>query len=326
MKKFGQILSLCIAGVALLFSKPVMAEECCEWSGCFRAGAELLYWRPTNCGWRYGATIFNQDPGLGEDLVYDQKVLTMTPAFGFRLFGAYDSADGCDFLELSWTYLKATDAAKVRNDNGADALVIAQLVNAGPQFKAEASQKFEYTRVWLRGGHYLYQGCACNFYTFAGMEFLDLNQKRNVQGFSGQTTPVLSEYHEKSEYYAVALDLGFGGEFHIGCGINIAGRIAGMVAVGRRKHRFFTNIANAESQAYYPSRIHYVPGLESRLGFNYARECGCMEFTVELGYQLDYWFRPLTTARGPSEAGDFFFSGCDDLGLGGPYCSFQVRF
>jgi hypothetical protein len=303
--------ALCLSLVAIGAVIPVQADSCsqedwCQWNGCWRLGAELLYWQPCVCEW---------DAGLGstfpEDDI-DSTILTIKPSadFGFRLIGGYDSEDGCEFATLSWTHLRSTDAWNVPPFS-ITTFGIDQVTDLALGVKSE------YNRVSLQAGRYLYQGCGANFYTVAGLDFIDFDLKRSANYVASST---FAEYFEKSEYYGLGFELGLGGEYHIGCGFNLAGKVGAVASFGRRKHR--SAFPQDPLFQEYPSTTLCIPGLDVRVGINYARECNCNELTLELGFALDYYWQPLAVGMGAN----FSRSECIDVGFGGPYLAFQLRF
>lgn len=288
--------------------------------------------------------------------VHTVKMLTVKSDadFGFRIFGRYESCDGCKFTSLSWTHLRDKNAAHVQR-NADQTLIVGPFRNVDVTISdvtftttlnsSEARLKYEYNRAVLRYGHYVYM-CGCvNFYTYAGVEFIEIDRKErlDVEGEAqvdeGALGPWQGKLGHKAEYYSGGLELGVGGEYDLGCGVSVSGRVAGIATVGRRKARYDV-LFKGEGEAFlitrYPSHVHCVPGIDVRLGLNYAKECGCTEFLVEIGYELNHYFGALRVidtnqiyedekianqsfplpARAP----------CVDVGFGGPYLSFQLRF
>lgn len=332
MKLSNQIAGLCLV-VGLFLATPATAEECCNWNGCFSAGAELLYWRPCKCEWTWAFKQFI--PAAGER-TQNYQVIKNRPDFGFCLYGTYNSESGCSFTTLSWTHLRATNSNRVGPVDPATGTTIFIIPLDGTYSEATASEKQEYDRVVLQVGRFLYRNWCANFYAYAGIEFIDVDQKHAIEALDINT---LSEYQEKSEFYAFGFDLGIGGEYALGCGFNVSARTGGIAAVGRRKHRANSSFpitgrrsrdaalqqVPITAKFNYPSSIAFVPGVEAGVGLSYLLSCGRTEFEIEIGYAIEHYFNALDVSSAGGDASEFD-SSCEDIGFAGPYLKVQFCF
>lgn len=342
-------------GITLLIGASTMSAkgsadnwcwDSCRWDGCWEIGAEALYWKSCGCGWQYGTV---GETGGSSPLHIDYLRLSPDYDWGFRIQGGYYSCDACSFVTLDWIYFRSTDTIKKTHPVGSilathpTALVVGDILAN----HAIVQDKFQYNRVNLRGGYYLYRGCDVSFYALAGIRWVDIEDKRNaklvqeVLNIEDDAIPqqeiVLTlnpgaRYREKSDFWGVGIEVGFGADYDLGCGFQLVGRVAGTTAVGRRSHHIDI-VQEADAFVSGPvfirttTRTQCVPGLDFRLGFAYTYDCDCVSVTGEIGYESNYYFNALASRQlKPAVPDHPEVLECVDAGFAGPYASIKLRF
>jgi len=296
--------------------------DACRWNGSWEMGAEALYWKNCSCDWEYGLLRDSEGQTTAVGLLnpdYD---------WGFRVLGGYYSCDSCNFLTLDWVYWRSTNTI-TRTAPAGQTIVDANLSITTGKFKIRS----HYNRVNLRGGIYLYRGCDINFYTYAGVRWVDIEEKRQIDGFATQQTgqPVLAASRTKADFWGVGLEVGVGASYYLGCNFYLNGNIGGSTALGER--RFLSRLTdqatihNSET-INYPTRTIVVPGVDLRLGVSYKYDCSCFSITGEIGYEHTTYFNAMIFRQAGNVGSitplpEFV---CSNWGVGGPFASLRVRF
>jgi len=313
MKK---IRAIAAAGLCLL---PVTAHAAFGlWDGCddvcWSVGVDALYWKSCQCPFDYGELRSNV---LSPTPVTESQMLRVKPGYewGFRVW--IGAERDCTFATLDWTYYSDTDLS-IANAGDNNLVVVPNLANAT---RAVARMKTRYNKINLRLGYYFHRGCDIDFYTFAGLRYLDLDSLRNVVVQAVSDEDSLKQIYQWDGF---GVEVGLGTDYHIGCGFHLAGYIAGIGALGHQKTRADMEGQGAggtPSRWRYPTYVQCLPGVEFRLGFNYTYVCGCWQLKGEIGYQLDYYFDMFSIKDGDSD-----FSRCIDVGFAGPFIGLSLQF
>jgi hypothetical protein len=258
--------------------------------GEFGVSIEALYWRPCSCEREY---LFSPELETSRASSINPK-----PEWGFRLGIDYLSADTCRLAALDWTLLRSTTTQEA----GGGGLI------------ATAKQRVRYDRVNLRGGYYLHHSSCIDLYAFAGVRYLYVDLRQS----EGRPNLWLSE---NSRFQGGGLELGLGGEYRMSCGLNLVGQAGPTASIGRR--------TNHAPVLHLPSRTICAPGLDFRIGINYTKQCRCLAFTGEVGYELNYFYGLLALPRDGAivdrpVTGEL--TSCRNIGFAGPYARVRIGF
>lgn len=293
----------------------------CFWEVPLEIGAEALYWKSCSCEWDYAVTI-----GVSPNDAATFLAVKPDYEWGFRIFGGTSSCDGCSFLTLDWAYWRSTTTTTASDPN----MRLTIPTGLANLTKVRARERAEFNRVNLRGGYYLYRGCDLQFYTYAGVRWIDIDNKRSIKVLESRTGTAGSAINSRSQFWGVGIEVGAGASYHIGCNVHLVTNIGGTTALGKRKfnyRRHLTSAVGARPFTFinpYPTHTVCVPGVDVRLGISYTYDCSCISLTGEIGYEHMTYFSVLTLETVDNENPRVFK--CWDFGLGGPYASLKLRF
>lgn len=326
-----------LAGTGLLTLLPSQATAgLCDMNGCWEVGAEALWWKPCVCNFEYAIAAPQTESSTTPN---SKTIYAVKPDYdwGFRVWIGADSSCDCYFINLAWTHLQATSTSNVNAPTGSRLTPLFSLVsnNFNDYTNALGRYKNDYDKVNLRAARYLYKGCDIDYYGYAGLRWVDIKQRRQI--FATHTV-VNTSYRDferqTAEFDGVGLELGLGGRYHIGCGFNLVGNASVVTVLGHsRLHSELSLTDNGgapsarttASNLKFPSSTTCAPGIELRLGFSYMYECGCVELTGEIGYELDYYYGALSRPLAQSDTANTTAL-WSNVGFGGLYIGAGICF
>lgn len=304
--------------IVLLFPFSVFAQEFYNplgMSGCWEIGGELLYWRACTPSFDLGA-VRNDTRYLSARSDYD---------FGFRIFGGYYRENCCTFLQLGWTSFHDTDT-EVKPTNPALSKTLLFFPNAPNVTRVTGKLKTRYEKVNLRGGRYLHRGCDIGFYVYGGARYIHLQKKLFASIRDNQLDPVTQKIFQKAEYSAGGVEIGLGTEYQIAGSFGLIAELGVIGALGEQKLYFLRQSEQneaiiARTPTTFANRTHCVLGVEWRAGFQLSGRLACFLIIGEVGYEIDYYFDPISVVTNSS-----FQRESQNLGFGGPYAALKLRF
>lgn len=289
-------------------------SDCCCWDGCFQIGASAIWWRPSTPYFEYGRV---NTTSSGAFVAVEPAGFHAEYQWGFQIFGGWFPHNACWFGHAKWNYLNRS-----KNHGRIEDPIIPVFTTNTAQLSATAKSRFEYNQVYARLGYYLQRNCYVDFYTYGGLRWVDVRVRFTIEGINSDDE--LNVYRERTETWAVGIETGFGGEYHLGCGFNLNGRMGFFGGVGEQKHFFgsptVTTVASA-AETQIPTQVFCLPGFDARFGVNFTYECCCTEIVLELAYEMDYYFDAITVKNAES-----VFSSWHDVGFAGPVLSLSVCF
>jgi hypothetical protein len=228
--------------------------------------------------------------------------------WGYRLEGSYHFNTGND-INLNWTHYDV--------DNQFDGF---PLFPAGPIFipySLELSTQFD--QVNLVFGQQTDVGLMKNIHFYGGLQYVSIHSDIN-RNF--HLTPLLMEalditglnLYDNADFSGLGPVLGIDYAYDFLNGFSLTASTEGSILSGsarQRTGRVFSPTGLVLG-ATYASRKSLVPGVEAKLGINYAYQLGHGTLNILGGYQVLNYFHALSLPA-LSRSGD------SDFGLFGPY-------
>ena len=309
------IVALCAACTTL------SAQDC---DGDIYGGVELLYWKATHCSIPFAVGEKNSN-GFTKVREFSIKG---DYDWGVRGYLGYERC--CYFGELSYLWLETENASRrVHRGDFNDGL---DLQSVGETDFAHSRLRFRYQNVDLRFGEYLQKGKGCAFQMYGHLRWADIDMHNRSIGSDQEEAP--QSYEQNSSFQGGGIGVGVSGSSCIWRKIGIGSRLSLLGLVGRvrldKQVKFIRGTgAGKDPQliSLTPSgRTTVVPVGEARLHLHYATTCRCTTVRVELGYELDYYFKALRYSDQDQNSGGLPLRTCFNVGFGGPYLGLRVGF
>lgn len=272
--------------------------------GCWEFGGEALYWR---------ACTPALDLGTAKDSFLTAK---SDWELGFRVFGAYYSDSCCSFVQLDWTYFRDTDTDFTKTAPGTTSLFFFDDTDV---VRVSGKIHTKYNRVNLRGARYLHRGCDIGFYVYGGGRYLDL--KKMLITFVKTDTGGQSLFSQKARYSGGGAELGIGTVYQLVGNLGLKAELGAIAALGEQKLHILTNTNGVKRRIRFGNRTHCVLGVDWKAGLQLSGRLTCFLITAEVGYEVNYYFDPISVAVNKSLERQ-----AQNLGFSGPYASLSLRF
>jgi Legionella pneumophila major outer membrane protein precursor len=289
---------------SILFS--VLVFACGSVSASFYGGGDALYWQPGSGSFDYA-------------LLNTGTVRTICPdyAWGGRLYGGCLS--DCLRFELSGLWLDGSDTALVRGEN----IVLPFCAEIGIE-KANGKLQTSYWNVDVRAGFAFHRDCLLSFELLGGARFANILQRREVAGITSEEALIFSK--DRLEFSGGGPEVGVRADAQLLCGIYLMGELDLIALIGERKQ----NVSRSEGlDVHFRDETAVVPAVDLRLALGYGRQVGCWELAAELGYQMNYFFQPLTPLIEFAETVSVLVPVTRherDISFGGPFIGIRVGF
>jgi hypothetical protein len=276
----------------------------CPHNTGFYGVADFLWWRAENHGFSYAYNRVN-------DTVNSGKIVRITPDWdpGFRLgFGWNGGYDYWDVLfNWTWYHNKSTQT------NFRDDLVgligsnqgfypqwpVAATTTIGPYNDVRASWRLRFNAVDMELGRAMYLTKAFAFRPHWGVRAAWIDQ-RFRDHFRGalQLNQDEFKFFGKNNYWGVGPRTGMNGEWHLGKGFSVLGKIAGALLYGQtrimhRSEQIPTGAAAFDIVNQFSEHFdQLVPNLQMLFGLQWGScfRCDKMYFGVNVCWEANYWW------------------------------------
>lgn len=136
-----------------------------------------------------------------------------------------------------------------------------------------------------------------------------------------------------SRFNGGGLGIGFGGHYSICGNFGIGSTFNFIALIGETLFNFSASDEDTGINAHFARSKgwdHVIPGFEFRLGIDYAF-CLCkFDFTVEVGYELDWYsdllFYPSHNLPAPEMSARIPTTDCQSIGFAGPFFRLTAAF
>ncbi len=307
--------------------------------GFYDAGIEGLYIKPSACEFDYGTLGKFSDIEFTNVTTVSTEKVKPSYGWGLRVFVGWEDKCRDLFSQLDWVYIHST----ARSSFDASAVVDTAFLPFIQEIEdvdltGTGSLRYRYNRINWRWGRYFHQCCWGEFYFFSGLSYVELRQKRKFASTFG-VGGVRSQF-DHARFDGAALELGIGGEMALLCNFNLAGYAGILAALGsQRLHGMYVQNQDSARRIDLNAKsiTRCLPGLELRLGINYAVCCGCFEGVMEVGYELNHYFGILSNYKfdsivlrneqqGEGELVGQLATECRSVGFSGLYGSLKIYF
>jgi hypothetical protein len=269
--------------------------------------------------WELGIQALFLKPVYGYALGYAQTTTSIAVqkiqpdwGWGYRLLGAYHFNTGND-ISLNWSHYDVD--GRLGGYTGQYLQLPTGVVSAN--YGLFLSNKYDQINLVMGQKVNLSQVKSAHFY--AGLQFADLRMDASntysvAPAFISATGGGAKDLNS-TDFNGVGPVIGVDYAYNLSQSLSITANTAGSLLYGTSRYNFATSYANGlVVSALYGTRKIIVPGLEAKLGANYAYELAQGMLNVEGGYQVINYFdalqgRPLTTGNVVNS----------DFGLFGPY-------
>lgn len=309
-------------GASLLFCTNAVSSGCCT-EGLWEVGAEALWWKPCLCPFEYG-NLTPDDNARPRN--FDVLKVKPNADWGFRVWVAADR--DCYFTSLDWTYLKVANTDSVGPVEAPAELITYFSGGDNPQQKAVARMHTRYNKVRWKVAYYLHRSCDLSFHTFAGIRYVKIEHENRLNATPSDPAEPSQSFVERAKWQGPAVEIGFGGGYHIGCGLYLKGHIAAIGGVGQQRLSPMTLFEGASERHDFDTYTSCIPALEFKVGISYTYVCGCFELTGEVGYEIDHYYGALAffNAHNNFGASGSYNLKSVDIGFAGPYIGLGVTF
>lgn len=247
-----------------------------------RVSAEALLWRTEQGGteWAYDET----DAG-----VTTYKDVNFGWNWGFRVAAGIDINQDQWDTTLAYTWFRAEKNSKAAQPGGVSSVIGADFGNDS----AAAKWHVEYNGLdWNLGGNYMVK-TQLSLRPHAGVKFGWINQ--NMRQSFVNTDATTDSIHGKSKFFGVGPSAGVASNWNFAEGFNLFGDLSSALMWGNfniHQHGY-SDIDDAVVTSRNLSRNYVAPMISTILGFGWATNFNddAARFTVNLGYELQYWFR-----------------------------------
>ncbi|MDP1603475.1 MAG: Lpg1974 family pore-forming outer membrane protein [Legionella sp.] len=293
---------IAIAGTAgpICTSNPVTIPcQVSQWE----LGVQALYLKPA---YSYTLGYASTTTGIGTQKIEPDW------GWGYRLLGAYHFNTGND-ITLNWSHYDVDSQLGLYS--GQYLQLPVGVISAN--YQLFLNNKYDEINLVMGQQVNLSQVKSARFYT--GLKFADLrvdgtNTYAVAPAFIAVTGGSARDL-TSTDFNGVGPVMGVDYAFNLSPRLSITANTAGSLLYGTSRYNFSTGYANGlVVSTIYGSKRIVVPGVEAKLGANYAYELAQGMLNVEGGYQAINYFsalqgRPLTTSSVLNS----------DFGLFGPY-------
>jgi Legionella pneumophila major outer membrane protein precursor len=288
--------------------------------GCWDVGVDALYLKPVHCPITYAQGEHENGVEVLRDYLakadYD---------WGFRIKADYSS---CDFSgTLAYSYLDTSDDASVNRISGDGLEILGQ--DSSLDF-AKSALGFRWQQVDLKGYHLIHNNCGCRCSLTGLIRWADVKMKHFAWGVDDpEGDNIRRSINQSSCFDGVGLGAGVTGDYCLPCNLRVGGHLDIAALIGDRKVGKLSNINyNDEDKAVRlaDSSTAVVPNIEFAVYLNYTRQVCCRLWTLELGYELHYFFEALRFATAHDSGDDVPVINCHDAGFAGPYLGLSLSF
>jgi len=266
----------------------------CE-ANAWSLGVQALYLQPLNDSSR--AYVVSSNTTYEKDAKW---------GWGYALDGAYHFGTGND-LAASWMHYDVT--SQLGNYIGVTPVGVTGY---------SLSQKNMFDKVDLVLGQHVDFGLLKNARFYGGLQYANI---RSSDSRSYQVPPVALglgitgvSSHDNSKYYGVGPVIGIDYSYDLPHGLSMTATTAGSILAGTSRNS--TGFAYAPTglvpTSTYMHKKSIVPGLEAKLGLNYAHAMAQGVLNIFGGYQALNYFNALPVLTGTQNTDS-------DFGLYGPY-------
>jgi Legionella pneumophila major outer membrane protein precursor len=289
---------------SILFS--VLVFACGSVSASFYGGGDVLYWQPGSRSFDYA-------------LLSTGTVRTICPdySWGGRLYGGYR----CDCLrfELSGLWIDGSDSAEVRGEN----ITLPFCTGSGIE-QANGKLQTSYWNLDGRAGFAFHRDCLLSFELLGGARFASIQQRREVAGLTEQEDQIFSK--DRIEFCGAGPEVGVRVDAQVLCDFYLTGELDLIALIGERKQTWSTSEGPG---VHFRDETAVVPAVDLRLALGYGRQFGCWELAAELGYQMNYFFQPVTPLVEFAQTVSVSVPVTrheQDMSFGGPFIGIRVGF
>lgn len=242
--------------------------------------------------------------------------------WGFRLEGSYHFSTGNDFT-ATWIHY---DADAYNNDLVASIPLNPLFTITGQPVELSLNKKFD--QVNMVFGQHVDVGVRKNIRFYGGLQYADIRIDGNNH-FTSVPAPLalagvtsVNQYHN-SDFNGVGPVAGMDYSYDVMDGFSITANTAASILYGtaRFSDGFIYSEQLVASSAFGSSK-RVIPGLEAKLGVNYAYGTTEGVLNLEAGYQVINYFNALTTRGinpGVYAPNDAVGVSYDNFALQGPY-------
>ncbi|MCC5832637.1 MAG: hypothetical protein JJU12_06300 [Chlamydiales bacterium] len=334
-------------------------DPCCNYNPCcgnFYGTVEGLYWRvnhdPIGIARRANGNV-NEPVYLIDDTYHYGRY-----SGGVRARAGYEAC--AFFADIAYLYFSDTDKKSQNRDRFSfmtlagetpfnndptfgdeDAVVIGPQINYD---SVNSRARFRYQNVDLRFGYTFCPICCFEPFVYVDARWVKVDYRRTLygEGFDGSTgESLLLNSSTRSRFSGGGLGLGLGGRYTLFGKFGIASSFNFIALIGETLFNYsasqpvlFENqgIIQDFNPNFERSKKwdHVFPGVEFRIGVDYAF-CLCnFDFVVEVGYELD-WYSNLLFYPSKNEpfavgsAGIPTFTS-QDIGFSGPFFRLTAAF
>jgi len=307
MKRLVSKILLGIAAAGTLLVSPVEAYEmydpCCSPCGQFYVDIEALYWN-TNHHPIFANRRQNQLSSGSADTSGRRSEKYILPDYDWGVRGRIGYDTPCYFADISYLYYCSDDSQN--QDRGDFDQMFApglggQNANNENPFFVNTKAKFKYQNVDFRYGHYFCVSDCFKPFVYFNARWVRVDFDLDGHGILSGTTDGVYEYSQDSKFNGGGLGFGVGTHYSLWCNFGIGSHLGTMALIGETKNKFSVyNDGLSSDQKLIDtgtqSWCHVIPGLEFRIGLDYAF-CWCsFNGEIEVGYEINQYFNILRYA------------------------------
>lgn len=289
---------------------------------CVCAGTLSANSHPMPGGWGFTAEYLYFMPNLDDTYFVTQSDVTTTFPngnrlnndfnyhSGFRLGAAYGFCDGGSDWTTTYTWLRPQQQKQISGDFLWATIGRADFASSFENYAGTANSDLSlfYDRVDSVIGLDLYSMCGANLRMQFGLEYALLRLHEDYT--FAITGGALGTISQKSRTWGVGPQLGVGLDYDLFRSDDLGGLSFTFLSsgsllageTGTRETNVLTGTTLLDVSDRKARRI--IPAFHTRVGLNYCTSFGNMDANIEVGYELNSYYRGLTRVLYQDDVGD----------------------
>lgn len=265
-----------------------------EEGSCWFATADILYWHP-----KVGGTAFaysNSVRNVNLPVKGRAKKIDFDWEWGFRIgLGRNFCHDQWDAY-VNYTRFRSTDSTHTSAGLNSNIIPLkgAVLTDQGVG-SAKSHFDFDFDSIDLELGRHFFLSQRVSLRPFIGLKtaWIDLDQ---VTRYTGGAIDILTaKIEDGSDFWGIGPRLGMNSQWDLYRGFRFVGDLSGSMLYGHFDVDRHERLSSSHGQEVKLSadENRFLPVLQLFLGFGYGTylHCGKLYFTIDAGYEAQYWWR-----------------------------------